>query len=62
VHTPWKSWSYLLISLAKRQPLWVVIDAGANVGHHSLFYALQGAEVLSFEPNLAKFNPLMQEK
>jgi FkbM family methyltransferase len=30
-----------------------VIDVGANVGNHSLFYALQGAQVLSFEPNPA---------
>lgn len=38
-----------------------VIDVGANVGNHSLFYALQGADVLSFEPNPAAINRLSRK-
>jgi len=38
-----------------------VIDVGANVGHHSLFYALQGFEVFSFEPNPAAMELLMRK-
>jgi FkbM family methyltransferase len=29
----------------------VVLDVGANVGHHTLFYALMGASGIAFEPN-----------
>jgi FkbM family methyltransferase len=32
---------------------WVVLDVGANVGHHTLFYALKGPHVISVEPNPA---------
>ena len=38
-----------------------VIDVGANVGHHSLFYALHGAEVFSFEPNPVAIGLLRQK-
>lgn len=38
-----------------------VIDVGANVGHHSLFYALQGATVFAFEPNPAAMSLLKQK-
>ena len=38
-----------------------VIDVGANVGNHSLFYALQGAEVFSFEPNPSAMDLLSQK-
>jgi FkbM family methyltransferase len=38
-----------------------VIDVGANVGHHSLFYALYGAGVFSFEPNPAAIGLLRQK-
>jgi FkbM family methyltransferase len=29
----------------------VVLDIGANVGHHTLFYGLMGASGIAFEPN-----------
>lgn len=29
----------------------VVLDVGANVGHHSLFFGLMGASGIAFEPN-----------
>ncbi len=41
----------LYIAAAAKGRGGAVIDVGANVGHHSLFYGLMGADVLSFEPN-----------
>ena len=38
-----------------------VIDVGANVGNHSLFYALKGANVLSIEPNPLAVNLLKRK-
>ena len=36
-----------------RLPGALAIDIGANVGNHALYYALNGARVLAFEPNPA---------
>jgi|688.fasta_scaffold376947_3 hypothetical protein len=38
-----------------------VIDVGANVGHHSIYYALEGFEVFSFEPNPGAMDLLRQK-
>jgi FkbM family methyltransferase len=38
-----------------------VIDIGANVGNHSLFFALTGASVLAFEPNPDAYELLEQK-
>ena len=51
----------LFSDLCGKSALLSVIDIGANVGHHSLYYALQGAEVLSFEPNPAAMRLLKRK-
>lgn len=40
----------------------VVIDAGANVGNHSLYYSTIAKEVYSFEPNPETFLRLTEHK
>ena len=37
-----------------------VVDVGANLGNHSNFFGLKGAECIAFEPSEANFNLLQQ--
>ena len=56
-----KQWLEFCVSAMPETPSARMLDIGANVGHHALWFAAQGIEVHCFEPNPALW-PQIEKK